>query len=179
MTTISRFATLSLAALLLTTASAQAFGPRGSLGDSVTDSINDAVDTDQAEDAGDNLQDAIDTDEARDARDNLNDRILADPNNQNVNDLLLGRDGTLDLKEALAAGLLKLTCVVDDGTLIIANTGNLGLPAKTRLRWTVASLDEVGTLQLSTELAAGARARTAKLVDGADGENCAIKVLGH
>ncbi|WP_423066153.1 hypothetical protein [Devosia sp. CN2-171] len=178
MTNTTRIAALGLAALLLTTAGAHAFGARESVGESVADSIGDAIDTDQAQDAGDNLQDAIDTDEARDVDENLHDKIVFF-NNENMNDIMLGSNGKLDMKQALAAGLLKLTCLVDDDALIITNNGSLALPAKTKLRWTVAALGEVGTLKLSTELAAGARARTAEVVAGADGESCAIKVLGH
>lgn len=182
MTNTTHIAALGLAALLLTTASAQAFGPRGSIGGSISDAV---VNTSQA-DAADGLRDAVDTDEARDVDDNLHDKIVF-LNNENLTDLVLGPngepvvgpDGKLDLRMALAAGLVKLTCRVDDDALVIANTGKIALPAKTKLRWTVAALDQTGTLKLSTDLAAGTHARTADLLDDADGESCAIKVLGH
>jgi hypothetical protein len=172
MTNTTRIAVLGLAALLLLNSAVQAGGLNNG-------SVNNVVDTDQAQDANDNLNDAVDTDQAQDIDDNLHDRILFSGNNQNINDIVLGRDGKLNVKMALAAGLLKLTCLVDDGALVIANTGSLALPAKTKLRWTVAALGEAGTLKLSTALAVGARTRTANLVAGADGENCAIKVLGR
>jgi hypothetical protein len=169
MTSATRIAVLGLAALLFTSAAAQAGG---------LDGINDAVDTDQAQDAGDNLLDAIDTDEARDVDANLHDKIVF-LNNEDLNRAMIGPDSVLDVKLALASGLLKLTCIVDDSSLVIANTGRIAIPAQTKLRWTVAAIDEAGTLKLASGLAVGARARTTDLVAGADGEACAIKVLGH
>lgn len=174
MITSTKIASLAVAAMLITTASAQAIDFNADVADSVQDSVNSS----ESRDIGSNLHDAVDTDEARDANGNLNDRILFQGDSDALNQAILNGDKQA-FKVALANGYLTLTCVLDNGALVIANTGALALPAKTKLRWTVATLGETGTLKFATDLMPGAKVRTADLVDGADGETCAIKVLGR
>ena len=174
MITSTKLAGLAFAALLVGTAAVQAIDFNADVADSVQDSMNSS----ESRDIDSNLHDAIDTDEARDANGNLNDRILFKGDNDALNQAILNGDKQA-FKLALANGYLKLTCVLDDGALVIANTGVIALPAKTKLRWAVAALGETGTLKFATELMPGEKVRTTDLVDGADGETCAIKVLGR
>lgn len=103
------------------------------------------------------------------------------PHNFNVkaiNDVVLGRDKAKNLKQALKQGLLRLECKTGGDDLVVANVGNIDLPAGTRLKWKVRTLAEQGDITLKRGLGSGDKIRLADLLDdkAEKGTKCSAKV---
>jgi hypothetical protein len=117
------------------------------------------------------------------SNDKLNDAVK--PHNFNVkavNDVVLGRDKPVStkLKLAVKAGLVHLECRTGGDDLVVANVGDIDLPAGTRLKWKVRTLAEQGDVTLRRSLGSGGKVRLADLLDGntRKGTPCSAKVSG-
>lgn len=173
MTTFTRLAASTFAALLLSTTLASA----GGLFDYSSDTFEDMVE-DHVEDNSNPPMD-IDIPHKETVHSGHVNNML-DPhamNNRNVNGMVLGKD---QLKVALKQGHLLLDCSVGGEDLLVANAGTIDIPAGTKLKWSVKSYGAQGYVQLKHGLEAGADVRVADVLDGAaeDGTSCSVKPTG-
>jgi hypothetical protein len=159
----AHIASLSLVALLLATGLANAGGPFGGGGSpqvSINDSVSDAVKHDTSGDIKDGVFDAV--------------KPL---NSQDVNSMLVAKDG-LDL--GVGAGALAIDCDVGGADLLVANVGDVTIPAGARLKWTVPAEHARGQVKLLRDLTAGTTVRIADALDGsADADTqCSAQPIG-
>lgn len=194
MTTIAKLAAVTLATLLLTTSLASAGDIHfPGVGDSDSDEPSDFLDYLDETDEGDGEVPGFPGPYNAPVID-VGDGLIQDPpntpgpnpappavlrlNNEAVNDVLLGRDITV--KQALKQGYVVLDCSVDTTELLIANAGVIGIPAGTKLKWSIKSYGAQGYVQLKADLLAGKTIRVADVLEGQAkaGTNCAVGVTG-
>jgi len=163
---LSKLATLTAAALVLTTGFASAFDPIGVnevIAPTPQDSMQDAV---QSQSPSDSMQDAVQFDPKRD----LNDAVLAGAKTGKGS-----KGGKLTVDGRVIT--LAFACQ-SAGTelLTLSNKGDM-VPAGTKVRWEVKSLGERGTVQLKTALATGEKVRV-DIGTGVDaGIPCAARAI--
>lgn len=159
MNSVSRLASTTLIALVLGTSLASAGGFGGTPKVGINDAVSDAVHHDTSGDIKDAVYDAV--------------KPL---NNQNVNNMLMPNQQQL----ALADGRLAIDCSVGGADLLVANIGDVAIPAGTKLKWTVKAEGAQGYVQLKQQLSAGADVRVAGALDDAASTDarCTIKAIG-
>jgi hypothetical protein len=167
MTSFTKLAAVTFAALLLTTSFANAGGFNFPTNDDDDDRMSTPIDIEIRH---------VETV----ATNNGHVNNMLDPhamNNHNVNGAVLDRG---QLKVALKQGSLVLDCSVGGEDLLIANAGTIDIPAGAKLKWSVKSYGAQGYVQLKRGLEAGADVRVASVLDGEaqDGTPCAVKVSG-
>lgn len=159
MNKLNRIALVAITTLLLGTGVAAALDPIG-----VNETVNPTPQ--------DSLNDAVMPSE----QDHINKAILTDPEG-GLNDAVLNG---ARIRQALRDGSLLLDCRVGGEDLLIANTGTIGIPAGTKLKWSVRSYGAQGYVQLRHGLEAGAAVRLADVLAGGakDGTPCSVKPTG-
>jgi len=105
---------------------------------------------------------------------------LVDPHvitHPGVNDAVLNPK---QLKLALRQGLLLLTCSAGGDDVLVANAGDIDLPAGTKLSWKVKASGDKGLARLTSSLEAGETVRLADVLDDdvGKGTGCSAKVTG-
>lgn len=167
MTRISKLATLTVAALVVTTGFASALDPIGGLNETIAptpqDSLQDAVQTPSTDDS---IQNAVQFDPKRD----INDAVLA-----GAKPGMGGKGGKLMIngREILVAFACQSA-----GTelLTLRNQGDT-VPAGTKVRWEVKSLGERGTVLLKQALGNGDRVRVDVGTEVDAGIPCAARAI--
>lgn len=166
MTTFTRLAASTFAALLLSTTLASAgdiFGP-------ISGSDNDDSDT--------TIGDSIPHSEMPNFNHGHANNVI-DPinfNHDGVNAIVMSNQVGAGLKQ----GHIVLDCSVDTTELLVANAGTVGIPAGTKLKWSIKAYGAQGYLQLKTDLLAGKAVRVSDVLDNAAkaGTPCAVKPTG-
>ena len=165
MNTFAKLMTLTLATVLMSTGLATA----GTILDHVDDR-SESIDV--FNDFADSL----------DERPEIEIRHTEGPNpllHNDVTDAVLRQDRA-KLNLVLKSGRLVLKCSASSDDVLVANAGNIDLPAGTKLSWKVAASGDKGVAKLTQELEAGQKVRLADVLDEdvAKGTSCAAKVTG-
>ena len=160
----AHIASFSLIALLLATGLAYAGGPFGDVSNTnvgINDSVSDVVKHDTSGDIKDGVFDAV--------------KPL---NSQDVNSMLVTKDGNLLL--GVGAGALAIDCDVGGADLMVANVGDVTIPAGARLKWTVPAEHARGQVKLLRDLTAGTTVRIADALDGSTDADtqCNVQPIG-
>lgn len=181
MTSFTKLAAVTFAALLLTTSFASAGGINFPANDDNDTGIADILERDTSSPIDIDIphKEGIDIPHKETVHSGHVNNML-DPhamNNHNVNGMVLGKD---QLKAAVKNGSLALDCSVGGADLLIANAGTIDIPAGTKLKWSVKRHGAQGYVQLKRGLEAGADVRVADVLDGAAkaGTPCSVKPTG-
>lgn len=164
MTRISKLATLTAAALILTTGFASAFDPIGVnevIAPTPQDSIQDAVQTPSTEQS---IQDAVQFDPERD----INDAVLAGAKT--------GKGGGKVVVDGRVITIAFACHSAGSELLTLSNKGDM-VPAGTKVRWDVKSIGERGTVRLKTALASGEKVRVDIGTNIDAGTPCAARAI--
>ena len=166
MTRISKLATLTAAALVLTTGFASAFDPIGVnevIAPTPQDSMQDAV---QSQSANDSVQNAVQFDPKRD----INDAVLAGAKTGKG-----GKGGKPTIDGRIIT--IAFACHSAGSELLtLSNKGDM-VPAGTKVRWDVKSIGERGTVRLKTALATGEKVRVDIGTNVDAGTPCAARAI--